>query len=457
MDKFSVRQLNSIVESYSKNADFQRDREMTLIVARRQPALLSFADKKFLSDEEIALEAVKTDGQALRFFSEKIRSNERIVLVAVENFCKSFAFAEGNARKNLEIAQAVAKRGGETIALLEDKFLNDLSVATLAVERNPRALGFFSEKIRSNENLALYAITKDRTAVEFVADRAFKNKKIFEKAVLDYSGNIKVGALNNLTPQGVFDEIERRNLKFNLASQNIDLMTVDRDKLTVCLKLGEGSIGKKSDLLRKYILAEDKDIIALIIERGGISQKTLAEEVKFASKNKKIRVLPLLLKYTGGASAQASKIKDERMYEMRSLRRKSPVAVARFKENYEKYLGDVEMVMLAAYADGNILKTLAHTDYIKDEKFVTECLKSYVVKNSDGAILDGIDVELTYEQAELACIRDGRNFFHLKEDYKKDPKLAVLAVRSCEDVYNLLPEEFQNLPEVIKEKRLWIK
>ena len=90
MDKLSVRQLNSVVESYCHNTEYQNDKDMTLIVARRQPSMLAYADKSMLIDEEIAVEAVKTDGQALRFFEENIRGNEKIVLLAVENFCKSY-------------------------------------------------------------------------------------------------------------------------------------------------------------------------------------------------------------------------------------------------------------------------------------------------------------------------------------------------------------------------------
>lgn len=455
MKELSVRQLNTITENYPHDSKMQKDREISLIIARRSPALLQYASQSVLNDKSVAREAVKTDGRALRFFSEKIREDEEIVLLAVENFCPSFAFAVGKATKSLAVAKAVAKRGGETISRLDESFLKIKPLAISAIERNPLALGYFADEVRKDEQVVLLAILKDRTAVKFVHDDAFKNKAVFQKVVLDENGRVKSGFMDNFTPQGVFDEIERRGLKFNLSSQNLNLLTLDRDKLCVCLKLSVGAITKKADLLKNYILKEDREIISLLIERGEVTQKGIADAVKFASENRKVRVLPILLKQTGGVGLSDSSNKDARMYMMRSLRRKSPTAVARFKENYTEYLKDEEMVMLVASADGTVLKTLAKTDYVKNEKFVTECLKNYVVKISDGAILDGIEVDLSYEQTYLACKKDGRNYFFIKEEYKRSPQIAAVSVKSSEEVYASLPDELKTHPDVLKEKRIW--
>lgn len=455
MKELSVRQLNTITENYPRDKKLQKDKEISLIIARRSPALLQYASPLVLNDKSVAREAVKTDGRALRFFSEKIREEEDIVLSAVENFCPSFSFAVGKATKSLAVAKAVAKRGGETIALLDESFLKIKSLAISAIERNPLAIRFFSDEVRQDEQVVMLAISKDRTAVKFVHDEAFRNKEVFQKVVLDDYGRVKSGALDNFTPQGVFDEIERRGLNFNLSSQNLNLLTLDRDKLCVCLKLSVGAVTKKADLLKNYILKEDREIVSLLIERGDITPKGIADSVKFASENRKVRVLPILLKQTGGIGLSDSANKDARMYMMRSLRRKSPTAVARFKENFTEYLKDEEMVMLVASADGTVLRTLEKTDYAKNEKFVTECLKSYVVKISDGAILDGLDVELNYEQTLLACKKDGRNYFFIKEEYKSSPQIVATSVKSCEEVYASLPDDLKTHPDVLKEKRIW--
>ena len=458
MENYSVRQLSVLVENYPKDENLQKDREVTLAIVKRSPSILAYTDSYLLNDEEIAKEAVKSDGRALRFFSDTIKENEEVVLLAVQNFCNSFAFALGKAKESLAIAKAVAKRGGDAIELLDERFLDSEEVALVAIERNPKALKYFSARVRGLENVVLTALSKDRTTIEFVADEAFLNKKVFEKAVggaLD--GKVRISNLTNDSPQGLFDEIEKRDANFNLAMQKIDLLTIDYSKLKVCLKCGIGAITKKSELFKRCILSDSQELLSLLLEKGGFTLKNINDGIKFASSNRKVRVLPILLKKTKGASENVENARGEKVYLMRSLRRKSPTAIARVKDNLKDYICDREIMMLLAWADGTIIRLLAKTDYVKDQDFVTECLKSYVVKISDGAILNGLDLQLSYEQAEIACKKDGRNYFYLSEEYKNDSHFAVIAVRSCEDVYDKLPESFKALPEVVKEKRLWIR
>lgn len=461
MENYSVRQLNYLAEKYSTDLAMQSDKEITLAIVRRSPAYVQYASDSLKNDFDVAITCVKSDGRALRFLSEEMRSNEQVALYAVENFCASYAFTCGAAKDSEEIAIAVAKRGGETIALLNGKFLDSEHIARIAIDRNPKAIKYFSERVRSLEDVVLLAISRDRTAINFVSDEAFKSRRVFEKAVSSVSigldGKIRITALTNNSPQGIFDEIARREIPFSLSAQSFDFLALDRDKLYVCLKYGEGSITKKGELLRKYVLLEDVEIVSLIIEKCAISHKILLGEVELASKNRKIRVLPVLLMATKGVGMREASEKNERMYLIRSLRRKSPTAVARFKENYQQYLNDREVIILSAEADGTMLKTLAHTEYIHDEQFVTACLKSYVVKRSDGALLDGVLVDLTYEQALLACQRDGRNYYYLKQEFKDKKEIVVASVRSDEEVFNHLPDKFKTDEDVLREKRLWIR
>lgn len=456
MDNLSVRQLNSLADSYPKNGKLQADKEATIILARRNSSLLAYSSKEILRDRQVALSIVKTDGRALRFFAEEIRSDEEVVLVAVENFCSSFAFALGKAKKSRKVAIAVAKRGSDVILKLDEEFLNDVQIALIAVERNPKAIQYFSDSVRADEKVVLTALSKDRTAVCFLSDDAFLSTAVFEKVALDYNGKIRAGILNNQTPQGLFDQIERKDVRFNYASQDLDLLTIDRDKLAVCLKLGNGAVLKCGELIKKYVTLEDLQILTLILERVAVPRKTLDQNLKYASANRKLRVIPLLLRYLGKTAGQGLD-KDERIYTMRSLNRKSPKAVERFKQNYQKYLGDRELVFCVAKADGTVIKTLAETGYAQDSDFITECLKSYVVKISDGALLDGLLLPLTKEQAELACKKDGRNFFFLPPSYQNDLSVARLAVKSCPQVYDSLSPELKENPSVKKEMELWWK
>ncbi len=457
MEGFSVRQLNYLAEKYVSDRSLQQDKEITLALVRRNASIVQYACDSLKDDAEVAIACVRSDGRSLRFLSERMTSCERVVLCAVESFCASFAFATGEARRSPSVARAVAKRGGDTIELLDGEFLDSEEIALIAVDRNPKTLRFFSERIRSVEEVVLRAAARDRTAINFAADKAFKSKRVFEKAIGCFDGRIRITGLSNATPQGVFDEIEKRGLTFSLAIQNLDALTLEREKLAVCIRCGEGAILKKAELLRKYVLSEDGEMVSLIIEKLSLSHKIILAEIKFASENRKIRVLPILLRATRGVGLKENDEKNERTYFIRSLRRKSPTATNRFKENFERYLSDAEIVMLAAEADGTVLKTLAHTDYVKNEDFITACLKSYVVKLSDGAILDGLDVDLTFQQALLACSRDGRNYFYLSVEYRRTKEIALAAVRSDEGVYNKLSEELKKDEDIIRENRLWMR
>jgi hypothetical protein len=83
-------------------------------------------------------------------------------------------------------------------------------------------------------------------------------------------------------------------------------------------------------------------------------------------------VLPSLLKATRGVGAKDVDGKNARLYLVRSLRRKSPTAMARFKENFAQYLNDTEIMMLAAEADGTILRVAVNTDYINNTNYGDE-------------------------------------------------------------------------------------
>ena len=183
MDNLSIRQLNYLTERYELDKQLQADKEITLAVVRRNPALYLVASEELKKDVDVALACVKSDGRALRFLSDELRENETVVLSAVENFCASFSFAHGKAKKSVLVAEAVAKRGGETIELLDESFLDDENIAKIAVARNPKALKYFSSRVRSLESVVLPAANRDRTALIYAADDAFKSKAIFEKVI----------------------------------------------------------------------------------------------------------------------------------------------------------------------------------------------------------------------------------------------------------------------------------
>ncbi|MBO6263405.1 MAG: DUF4116 domain-containing protein [Clostridia bacterium] len=450
--KMNVRQLNALIAEYPESDVAQRSKELTIIAVSRNPSLLSYAAEKLRADKDVVLAAVKSGGQTLRFADEKLKADKDVVLAAVTSFCQSYSFALPPASDDYDVAAAVARSGGESISLLPEKFLSDKSLALIAVSRNPRAVRFFSDEIRADKDVSLAVIRGDRTAIVYLGDEAFNDKDVFEATVRTVRGAVSANILNNDTPLGVLTAAVDKGVKINLAAQNFNLLTLDRDKFNALVECCDGSFSKKGELVRKYIDLDDKEIVGKLLKLKLITPQKALSELKYASEHGKLKVLPVLLAYTQGAGVSI-RPETERDKLIRSLRRKSTVAVKSLEENISEYINDREVITLAAAIDGGILAYLNESELISDEELVRECLKNYIVKKSEQPILSGLtNLKISYENAKFACKKDGRNYFCLPDELKADKIIAGEAARLDAKVYDSLPDELKNDPYVISRR-----
>lgn len=448
MAEFGTRQLNGFIAEYPTSEKLRNDKDITVAVLRKMPLYAEYVGEELKKDADVALAAVRSDGRALRFFDASIRSDKTVAVAAVENFYKSYAFVSGKARTSAEVLIAVAKSGGDAIELLPKEALDSVKLCLIAIERNPKAVKYFSERVRGTERVAKAALSKDRTTVSLLGQDAFSSDEVFSLAVRMSAGDIAPRVLGNDTPVGIFYAMEARGMTFNLASQNVNLFTLDREKLKVVLKCARGAIPRKNELFRKYIELDDKEIISMMIDSGACSPSMLADGAAYASKNRKIRVLPVLLNASHN-NRKRTPVNAERISLIKSLKRGSALGVERFLEHKEEYAEDKEIVFLAVIADGRILPRLKDSKYYGCEELTDLCLENYVVKNSDDPILKNLsDVKLTKKQARLACTKDGRNYFWLPEEYKTEREVVAAAVRTEKEIYDTLSEELKSDPEV---------
>lgn len=428
--EYNVRQINNFIGEYADNEKYRKDKDITLAVLGRSPSLAAYADKKLLNDKDVALAAVERDGRTLRFFSDKIRADEDVVYAAVKNFRSSYAFALGKARLNARIAELVASGGGDTVSLLDESFLDDEEIAKTAVGRNPKSIQYFSDRVKCLPSVALTALKQDRTCSNFLPDEAFASDAVFRAAIrLTDDGKVGVGVINQFTPIGVFKKLEEENMRFNFSLQNLDLMTLDGERLRYVIELGLGVTGKKAELFHKFVDADDRETVAFLLAKKIPSAKTMSNELEYASKNRKLRVLPLLISATRGGKRPVNETSERRIL-MRNLKRKSPAAVGRFIDSIDVYAHDEDIVRAACAADGGVIRHLYKTDFAGDKNLVTECLNGYVVKNSDEPLLKTLKgVDLDFEQCRTACERDGRNYFYLPEQFRGSETLKETAYR----------------------------
>lgn len=425
---YNVRQVNNFISEYQSDERLRSDKDVTLAVVARSPSLVAYADEKLLNDKDVALASVEKDGRTLRFFSEKVRSDEDVALAAVKNFRSSYAFVTGDAKTSEKVALAVAAAGGDTVSMLDKKFLDDEEIAKVAVSRNPRTIQYFTDRVKSLPSVALTALKQDRTTAEFLPDEAFFNDAVFRAAIrLTEDGKVGVGVINPRTPIGVFEKLEKENMRFNFSLQSVDLMTLDGERLRYVVELGLGVTGKKAEVFHKFVEKDDRETVAFLLAKKFPSAKTVATELEYASKNRKLRVLPSLISATRGGKRAVTE-SDERKMLLRNLRRNSPTAVGRFIDAIDTYAHDEEAVRLACAVDGGVIKYLYKTDFAGDKALVTDCLKTYVVKNSDEPLLKTLKgIDLDFEQCRIACRRDGRNYFYLPEQFRGSEQLKEIA------------------------------
>ncbi|MBR1867327.1 MAG: DUF4116 domain-containing protein [Clostridia bacterium] len=446
---FSVRQLNTFLSLYSENKLYQEDKEITVAVVEKNALLVKYADEKLKDDFDVGLTAVSSDGRTLAFLSDRLRGEIKIVLAAVSRFCPSYAYARLPAAEDRKVAEAVAKNGGDTVALLPDKFLRDKSIALIAAGRNPKAVRFFSDEVRADGEVASSVLRADRTAAKFLADEAFFKKEVFELAVKPENGKINGGTINDDTPLGVFEAARSRGVKINLAAQNINYLTLDRDKFLALLDCADGVIPKKNEVFHRFVDEDDRQVILKLTEMKLIAPARAQYELKYASQNRKSRVLPALIAYSS-RSIPKPKERSERDNIIRGLKRRSAVTYKKLIEKIGEYIDDEEVLSLASLFNGEILKYMNNSRLIGNDRIVNGCIKNLVVKNSEAPILSFLpDFKPTFGQAKALCLKDGRNYIYLSDELKSEPEIAAEAARTDLGVYESLPDELKNHPAVL--------
>ena len=434
--EYNVRQVNNFISDYPTDAKLQKDKDITVAVLARNPAYAAYADESLLKDKDVAMCAVEKDGRTLRFFDDSLKSDEDVAYAAVKNFRSSFAFTLGKARDSRRIAAEVASAGGDVVAMLDKKFLDDEEIAKVAVGRNPKAIQYFTDRVRCIPSVALLALKQDRTVTQYLPDEAFENDAVFRAAVrITDDGKVGVGVINESTPLGLFEKLKKENMKFNFSLQNLDLSSLDGARLRYVIELGLGVTGKKAEIFHKFGDKDDRETVSFLLAKKFPSAKTVATELEYASKNRKLRVLPSLISATRGGKRGVNE-SDERKMLVRNLKRKSPMAAAKLIDGIDDYAHDEEAIKLAASVDGGVIRLLYRTDFAGDKNLVTDCLKTYVVKNSDEPLLKNLKgIDLDFEQCRIACRRDGRNYFYLPEQYRGSELLKEVAYASGAEGY----------------------
>lgn len=446
----SARLINSLAEDYKTNRDLQSDRELTLKLVEKRPELYEFASDENKADKEIAETCFKSDGRLIRFAPESIRSDPEVALIAATDYPLCVAFLTGEAAESKKVAMVVAESGGSAIEMLPKKFFSDKDIARAAVSKNARNIRFFTDDVRADESVCLAALAQDRTVCAYFSNDAFSSDKVFEKSVRADRGVISPNTLSNDMPPGLFEKIAEKKMTVRLTSQKLDLLTIDYEKLYAVLRICDGNVIRKKELLARVVEKDDKKCAELLCKKFSVPPQIVKDILPYAVQHRKMRVLPYLMSYMNSKNVGE---REEREKIVRGLKRNSPKAVQTLFDSVSEYKNDREVIALCAKVDGSVLKLIQDSPLFHDPEIVTDCVKSYVVKNADKPFVQWFtDAKFSYEDLKILCRKDWRNYFALDESLRRDPVLCLEAVRSGIGVYDKIDEDMKQIP-MIKEAR----
>ncbi len=446
----SARLVNSLAEDYRTNRDLQTDRELTLRLVERRPELYEFTSEENKADKEIASACFKTDGRLIRFAPESIRSDPKVALVAATDYPLCISFLTGEAAKSKEIATVVAESGGSAIEMLPKEFYADKDIARIAVSKNAKNIRFFTEEVRADESVCLAALAQDRTVCDYFSNDAFASDRVFEKSVRADRGIISPNTLSNDMPLGLFEKIAEKNMSIRLTAQKLDLLTIDYDKLYAVLSVCDGNVIRKKELLARIVDKDDRKCAELLCKRFSVPPQIVKDILPYAVQHGKMRVLPYLMSYMNSRNVGE---REEREKIIRGLKRNSPKAVQTLFDAIADYKNDREVIALCSVVNGSVLKLIHDSPLFYDPEIVTNCVKSYVVKNADKPFVQWFtNAKFSYDDLKILCRKDWRNYFALDETLRKDPVLCTEAVRSGIGVYDKIDEDMKQIP-MVKEAR----
>lgn len=421
--KFTVSQLKEI-KNYPFVKEYQDDKQTTMLAVDYSYQNFKYASDRLKNDKEVCLFAAQKSGNTLCYMGNAAKEDKEIVKAAVSDTGSALKYADKKILNDKEIALLAMRTCISVLNLLGENLKDDEEVVLAAINKNPFEVEYASERLRGNVRIMTAAYKKDRRTIVFGADKLFENEELLKSLLNVKNGVVGSGALYNQLPLGVFKQIQAFGFKVSLSLQRVNLLTIERDKLYYLLKASDCIPSKKKELLHCYVEKDDGQIVSLIISKGQIPLSTVEDELKYATLNRKIRTLPILLSRQHSARKNHNKSaheKSERDKLISSLKRKTASSIVTFTNNACRYLDDRDVVLTASMADGKIIFCIT-PKYRDDKEIVKNCIDNYTVCLSDPPVLSVISKNLTSDKeiALSACKKDIRNYDYIGENLKDD-------------------------------------
>ena len=147
-----------------------QDEEMMVIAAKRNIALLQFADDSLKNNQVFMMSVIQIDGIAIKYASERLRKDPAMALVAVS-------------------------QNGLALEYLKD-FANDIDMVIKAIRQNPMAFQYASEELRAKGKILMIALRQPisnyfSSPLEHAHPDHKRNRMVVSTAINQYAGALE--------------------------------------------------------------------------------------------------------------------------------------------------------------------------------------------------------------------------------------------------------------------------
>lgn len=159
------------------------DREVLLLVLRRNGMALMYLSEEQRSDRELVLEAVRQCGEALRWASPALRSDAGVVLEALRQCYDALEWGDACLRGDKDFMRQAVALHGDCLYWVDSSLALDTDLALAAVRQRGQALRWVFDETPRYIDVALEAVRQNASALQWVSPRARRHRPIVLEAV----------------------------------------------------------------------------------------------------------------------------------------------------------------------------------------------------------------------------------------------------------------------------------
>lgn len=148
-----------------------QQREIVLLLAKRDYTTLKYAPKKFRYDKEISLAAVENNALYMRFVPKALQNDKEFVLAAVKSNGLALQYASKALQKDREIWEPALKQNAYVAGLFPKDWWQIPHLVKYILGLNWRAVQYLSQDLKDNYLVMMQAMRHNGWAMSYASER----------------------------------------------------------------------------------------------------------------------------------------------------------------------------------------------------------------------------------------------------------------------------------------------